>query len=191
MGVPFSPHLAARIGVFGGQVSRDFEASGIEYDGELDLGHLAALLDVHPGSSGFRFSVGAVLNQTELTGEAPLNQLLDRIDPEDIPPGVDIPDDLGRLEARFDPEEIVPYAGLGFSRRPAASGWSVTFDLGAYYQSAPDVEAELHTTLPIDAIPGLRELVDEALAEHEADLEEEAKDYRVYPVLMLGVSYRF
>lgn len=191
VGAAFSPHLAARVGIFTGEVSRDFEASGVEYDGELELGHLAGLLDIHPGGSGFRLSVGAIFNDTELSGEAPLNQLLDEVDPEDIPPGVEIPEDLGTLTARHEPDEIVPYAGLGFSRRPSASGWSFTFDLGAYYQGAPDVEAQLHTTLPIDSVPGLRELVDQALAEHEADLEEEAEDYQFYPVVMLGVSYRF
>lgn len=191
VGASFSPHLAARVGIFTGEVSRDFEASGVEYDGELELGHLAGLLDIHPGDSGFRFSVGAIFNDTDLSGEASLNQLLAEVDPDDIPPGVEIPDDLGTLTARHEPDEIVPYAGLGFSRRPAESGWTFTFDLGAYYQGAPDVESELHTTLPIDSVPGLRELVDQALAEHEADLEEEAEDYQFYPVVMFGVSYRF
>lgn len=191
VGASFSPHLGARVGIFTGEVTRDFEASGVEYDGELDLGHVAGLLDIHPGASGFRFSLGAVFNDTELSGRAPLNQLLDEVDPDDIPPGIEIPEDLGTLTASHEPDEIVPYAGLGFSRRPSESGWSFTFDLGAYYQGAPDVESQLHTTLPIDSVPGLRELVDQALAEHEADLEEEAEDYQFYPVVMLGVSYRF
>lgn len=191
VGASFSPHVAARVGIFAGEVSRDFEASGVDYDGDLELGHLAGWLDIHPGGTGFRLSVGAIFNDTELSGRASLNQLLDEVDPDDIPPGVEIPDDLGTLTARHEPDEIVPYAGLGFSRRPSESGWSFTFDLGAYYQGAPDVEAQLQTTLPIDSVPGLRELVDQALAEHEADLEEEAEDYRFYPVVMLGVSYRF
>jgi hypothetical protein len=70
-------------------------------------------------------------------------------------------------------------------------GWSFALDLGAIFLGAPEVSLTLDTPLPIDSIPGLRELVDEFLADEEADLEDEIGDYDVLPVISFSVGYRF
>jgi hypothetical protein len=44
---------------------------------------------------------------------------------------------------------------------------------------------------PINTTPGAREALDILLRREEQDLEDEAADYDLYPVVAIGLSYRF
>ena len=190
-GLPIGERVELRGVLHGGSYDRDFTASRVDYRGELKLSSLAALLDFHPTGGGFRMSAGLFFNQSEIEGVAPLAQLLDRVPPGVLPPKLVLPDDLGRLTATYELQRVSPYLGLGYGRPVGRSGWSFHLDFGAHTLDDPEVELVLETDLPIDQIPGGRELVDDLLARHRADLEEELDEAPVYPVLSLGLGYRF
>lgn len=182
--------LNARLGANGYDDSDQREASGIEYDGEAQLRTGTALLDWHPGGGGFRLTGGLVYNDTRLAGSS-------------LPPasgvydigGVPVPVSLvGTLDAEVEFDPVVPYAGLGWGNAVAPDKRLGFFlDLGVIFQGEADVTLIpiLPADSPIHTTPGAREALNLLLRREEQDLEEDAADYDLYPVLSLGFSYRF
>ena len=182
--------VGARFGASGASVSDRRVADDIEYDADADVRAVSATLDWHPGGRGFRVSAGAVYNATEVSGTS-------------LPPpsgiydigGVPVPVDLlGTLEGTIEFDPLSPYVGIGWGGAPAAGrGWSAALDLGVLFIGDPDVELDpvFAPGSPIPEIPGGPALLEIALDREERDIEEDLADYDLYPVLSIGVSYRF
>ena len=188
--VSLSPQVNVRLGLNSYNYSDRREASGIEYDGEAKLRTGTALLDWHPGGRGFRLTGGAVYNDTTIEGSS-------------LPPasgiynigGVPVPASLvGTLDAKADFDPLVPYAGLGWGNAVAPNKRLGFFlDLGVIFQGKADVTLipRIPANSPINTTPGAREALGILLRREEQDLEDEAADYDLYPVVAIGVSYRF
>jgi hypothetical protein len=182
-----APRLDLRLALAGWDQDLTVTTDDVRYDGTLELRHALALLDWHPAGGAFRLTAGVAVNDDALEATAPVADLLAGEVPE-LPPGVE----LGTLRGHAEGDQLAPYLGLGWGNPLGGDGgWSVGFDLGAIYLGSPDVSLELDTPLPIDTVPGLRELVDELLAQEEAELEQEIGDYDLLPVVSLSVGYRF
>lgn len=188
--VGLARQLNARLGINGYSYSDRREASGNEYDGEAKLRTGTGLLDWHPGGGGFRLTGGVVYNDTTIEGTS-------------IPPasgvydigGAPVPVSFVRsLNAKADFDPIVPYAGLGWGNAVAA-GKKVGFfiDLGVIFQGKADVTLtpDIPAGSPIDSTPGARIALDVLLQREEQELEDDAADYDLYPVLSIGLSYKF
>jgi hypothetical protein len=69
----------------------------------------------------------------------------------------------------------------------------VTFDVGALFQGKADVRLTpvIPADSPIATTPGARQVFDLLLQREEQELEDEAADYDIYPVVSLGFWYRF
>jgi hypothetical protein len=188
--VGLSPQLNTRLGVNGFDYSDRREASDIEYDAEASLRTATALLDWHPGGHGFRLTGGVVYNGTEVTGNSlpPASGFYD-LGGVPVPVGI-----LGTLDAKADFDPVVPYAGLGWGNA-VAEGKKLGFfvDLGVIFQGEADVELtpNLPANSPINTTPGARDALEILLAREERDLENEASDYDLYPVVSIGLTYRF
>ena len=178
-----------RLGGNGFNYSDRREASDIEYDAEANLRTASALLDFHPGGRGFRLTAGAVWNGTKVEGSSlrPSSGFYDI-------GGVRVPADiLGTLDAEAEWDPFAPYAGLGWGNAVGANqkvGFS--FDIGVVFQGEADVE--LTPVLPADSpinTPIARQALQILLDREEADIEDEAADYDIYPVVSIGVTYRF
>ena len=188
--VGLSRQLNTRLGVNGFNYSERREASDIEYDGEASLRTATALLDWHPGGRGFRLTGGVVYNDTEVTGSS-LPPASGVYDLGGVPVPVSI---LGTLDAKADFDPVVPYVGLGWGNA-VSEGKKVGFffDLGVIFQGEADVELtpNIPPGSPINTTPGARDALEILLSREEADLEDEAADYDLYPVVAIGLTYRF
>lgn len=162
-----------RGGIYGLDYGRDFEESGIDYDGDLKLRSAALLLDWHPGGRGFRVTAGAYANGNELRGRAEGN--------------LDIGDSTYdvRLDAKADWDRFAPYLGIGYGNAVRGGPWSFSFDAGVMFTGSPDVR--LSADGPGTGDPGFQD----DLRREEQSLEDELSDLEYYPVLSLGLSYRF
>lgn len=190
-GVELTTRLASRLdlrlALAGWDQDVDVTTDDVRYEGTLELRHALALLDWHPANGAFRLTAGVALNEDRLEATAPLRELLAREVPE-LPSGLE----LGTLRGEAEGERLAPYLGFGWGAPPGGDGgWSAGLDLGVILLGSPEVSLELDTPLPIDSVPGLRELIDAAIAEEEADLEEEIGDYDLLPVISFSVGYRF
>lgn len=178
-----------RLGVNGFDYSDRRETSDIEYDAEAQLRSAAALLDFHPGGRGFRLTAGAIWNGTKVEGSS-LRPDSGFYNIGGVPVPADI---LGTLDAEAEFDPFAPYVGLGWGNAVGANqklGFS--FDIGAVFHGEADVE--LTPVLPPGSplnTPVAREALQILLEREESDIEEDAAEYDIYPVVSIGLTYRF
>jgi len=165
------------------------EVSGIEYDAKARLRTATALLDFHPGGGGFRLSAGGIYNDTKIDGSS-----LTPASGSYNLGGVQVPAGLvGTLDGQIKFDPVVPYVGLGWGNA-VGPGRRVRFaaDLGAIFQGKGKVTLtpQIPPGSPLND-PTARAALQVLLDREEADIEKDVADYTVYPVVSIGISYRF
>jgi hypothetical protein len=179
--VGLAPIINLRVGVQAFSLSRTFTEQGISYDGKADLRSAWLLLDVHPGGKGTRVSLGGVYSRNKLTGASPASGTV-------TVNGVAYPVALiGTIDGEATANDLCPYLGLGWGNavRPG-SPVRLAFDVGVFYQGAPKVSLTAH---PVN--PALVPLFSADLEKERQKVEDDASGYKFYPVVSLGLSYRF
>ena len=197
-GYDFSNDLAIRGLVNYFNLDFEKEKAGNEYDGELDLRSVGLVLDWHPFWGAFRLSGGAFLNNNQVSASA------ESVSGEGLDiGGFTYPD--AKLNFRMDFAKTAPYLGIGWTSGRGRGGLTFTADIGALIRSAPRVSAngqadgcdftvsrEGDAEVDCSGVAGLVE------GELRSNLEREHRELRdaldklkVYPVVSLGVSYRF
>lgn len=168
------------------------EDSGNEltYNGTLDLSSLAAYADWHPWGGAFRLSAGVVFNGNEITASARCEQSSCEVGDQSFDD-----DDIGTISALIDFDSVAPYAGLGWGNAVAAdTGFGFQFDIGVMFQGSPGVslnsEGSCQGNLGMTD-PSCQQQLDDALAREEQEIQQDADDFDLYPVISLGVRYKF
>ncbi len=179
-----SPNLNARLGAQLFSHTRDLEQSDIKYEGTAELRSGNVLLDLYPAAAGaFRISGGALLSDNSFTGRSNEDTIIEVN-------GVGYPVALvGVITAEVTANKVAPYLGIGFGNplSPGARRWRFAVDIGAVYQGEPEVKLTATPFLPIP----LPASFERDLAAEEQDLQEELRQYKIYPVLSIGIGYRF
>ncbi len=176
----FSDSLGARIGA--NYFTHDYTGTkdDIEYDFDLTLQNVSLLLDWHPFQGAFRISGGALYNGNKLESEAEPSDTYEIGDTEYTA------SEIGTLEGEIEFNEIAPYLGLGWDTSFGKQNrFGFLFELGAIYQGSPEVE--LTASGPISS----NRTFQDDIAEEEENLQEELDYFEFYPVIAIGVSYRF
>jgi len=179
--IGLAPVLNLRLGAQGFSLSRTFTEQSITYDGKADLRSAWLLLDIHPGGKGTRVSVGGVYSRNKGTGASPASGTV-------TVNGVAYPLALvGTIDGEVTANDVCPYLGLGWGNavRPG-SAVRFAFDIGVLYQGAPKVSLTAH---PVN--PALVPLFFADLEKERQKVEDDASKYKFYPVVNLGLSYRF
>lgn len=143
---------------------------------DLKLNVFSLLLDYIPfESSSFRLSAGAALNNNkpDVVAVPTVNKVI----------GGDVynKDNLGNMGVNLSFNKINPYIGLGFGNPTSGEpGLGFIFDIGAYYQGKPKVALSADGLLSPSASP-----------EQEAIVENNLKWFQWFPVVSVGLSYKF
>jgi hypothetical protein len=177
----------ARFNINNGKIDFDFEESNIDYDGSFNASTAGGLIDYYPHTNDFRLTTGFYVNQNELnlsaTGGA-TSTIGDNNTPIN---GLQLDLDVGF-------KKVVPYLGLGWGNAiKAEDDWQFGLDVGVLYQGSAKsslafVENGLYyATLTEDQKNELQE----ALTQEENNINDELKDFKLYPVISVGVGYRF
>ncbi|MCG5494949.1 hypothetical protein [Ectothiorhodospira variabilis] len=167
-----------RGGLYGFTYSTDVEETDVDYDADLKLRSAALLADWHPFSGGFRLTAGAYYNGNELTGKA-RGEL-------DIGDGAERYQ--GTLDATIDWRSFAPYLGIGYGNAIQGGRWSFALDAGVMFTGSPDVSLRGQVETNDDDV---RQRFREDVREEERELQDDLDDFKYYPVLSLGVAYRF
>lgn len=167
-------HVNLRASISGFNYSLDLEEEDIEYDGRLRLRNAGLLADWHPFSGGFRVSAGGFYNGNKFNGSAS-GQL-------DIGNSTYTAD----LDLGIDFRRFAPYLGLGYGNAVRSTGLSFAMDVGVMFAGSPRVGLEGELTGPDDS-NGFQD----DLRRERQDLEDELDSYKYWPVLTIGLSYRF
>jgi hypothetical protein len=145
---------------------------------ELDLESLAGMLDWHVWGGGFRFTAGGMLNNNEVTVSA------------DVTETVVIGDNkytVSSFDGKVSFTQIVPYFGIGYGNAIDEDGhFTFAFDLGVMLQGNPEVELAATAS-----DPSLQAALNADIATELEELEEDTDFLSLYPVISIGLAYRF
>ena len=187
-GVEISASLLENTRLRGGinYLSYNFDSniSDVDYDFETKFNSLSLLLDWHPFSGSFFFSGGALINNNSISAEGTIDQGVVPAYLSSYAHYLDMVSVSGDVE--FSP--IAPYLGIGWRSNNGESGWGVACELGVLFQGEPDV-SNLRVNSVVDVNDS--EVVQQFLAEQEAEIEDELSYFKYYPVASLLLIYNF
>lgn len=154
------------------------EVDDVEYDGTLKLKSYGAMADLYPFGGSFRISAGLRSNKNRL------DLLLDEGSAE-IGDVTYTEAEFGTIRGRAEFKKTVPTVTLGWGGK-LKSGFSFGFEAGVMMQGSP----KLTLTSEGGSLSGNQAFLDE-LEQERADAEEDAEDFKFWPVLQLHFKYRF
>ena len=176
--IKLNRHFVARIGgnYFSTSMSRVLD--GIEYGVDLDLSSVGASLDFHPFRNGLMLSAGYFWNGNELSLSA--TPAADTI----IGGQTFTPAEIGSLNGKVDFGKFSPFLGIGYDST-FYTDWRLSLVIRAGVLIMGDSTVSLSTTGA-----GAASLATNLEAE-ERELENSLNDIGLYPVITIGLRYRF
>ncbi|MEM7570803.1 MAG: hypothetical protein AAF337_13510 [Pseudomonadota bacterium] len=173
--------VRVRAGGYGFKAGFDATTTDVDYDLDLRLLSGAGYLDVHPFGGRFRLTAGLVYNANRADATGQVNQELVFGD------NTFSPAQVGTIEGAVDFRRWSPYAGIGWgSPLTKESNWAFEADVGVLFQGRPEVSL-MSVGGELSADPVLMN----AVADEEAELQDDIDFFRFYPVVSLGVAYTF
>ncbi|MEP6875961.1 MAG: hypothetical protein ABI887_16505 [Burkholderiales bacterium] len=174
---PLSDAIVARLDYNALKITRSFTSSDIDYDAELKSSNAGVYLDYFL-VGGFRLTGGALIGRRNIHGTA--RSVGGTITLGGVVYPVAASDTLD-FDARF--PTTTPYLGIGYGHHVQAPGLHVYADAGVAY-GRPKV-----TLSPSASLAAKVNASD--LANEQASAQGQADGMRAYPVLKLGINYRF
>jgi hypothetical protein len=173
--------IVVRGAIDGLSFGRNETYSDVRYEGDAKLLTGGLFADLHPGGGAFLVSGGAYFGKRKLelvgrpTGSVEIGDV------------TYTPAQIGQLNGEAKLSKVQPFLGVGYDNTFTGDRtWGFRALLGVAFSKKPDVELTASGgTLSTNAA-FLAEL-----AEEEAEVREDAKDFRYFPVLQLGVTRRF
>jgi hypothetical protein len=185
LSVPLQPNLNVRVGMNYLNYSYDANTSDVDYDFKMKLRTVDALLDYFPMDNGFRVSAGLVYNGN-------------KIDARGKPAGAGtytinghtyLASSVGTLDGNVDFRKSAPYLGVGWGNAAApGKGWGFSSDFGVMFQGSPSTSLKNNNCVAPSQV--CTQLAADIVAEN-VKLTDEASDFKFYPVIRFGASYRF
>jgi hypothetical protein len=154
----------------------------IQYDADLELTNIGALVDWYPGGSIFRVTAGNFYTKRKFN----VTGLLELMVPIGNNSYTSI--ETGSLTGFIETEDLFsPYFGIGLGKKADSDdGLDVSIDFGMMYTytGSPKV------SLTADGILASDPTFMKDLAEEERIISS-SKYFKVYPVMSIGITYKF
>jgi hypothetical protein len=168
--------VRADAGFFG--FDENFHAGRVEYNGNVHLESYGLTADVYPFMGAFRVSAGARLNENDLRAQSAPGQALTF-------GSVTLPaSSFGTVAGKVTFDKFSPYLGFGWDAE-ILPHLMFTSDLGVMFNGNP--KASVIASGPAAAIPGSAATV----AGYQQDVQNAVNGYAYYPVLEIGLAYKF
>ena len=182
---PVTETINVRVGVNSFNHIDELEERYLKYNGDFDFHSYQGIFDWHPNQSMFYLSGGVVYNKNQVTVTATPKNGTYTINGHDY-----TINDVGSLSGPLSFDRLSPYVGVGLGNPIRGSkNWSFSAEAGVMVEGIPN------TTLSVRCGPGL---LTGDCSQLQGDVEIEKKylkniveDYKLYPVVSLGISYRF
>lgn len=173
--------LVLRGALDGMSLSRDETYSDIAYSGKAKLLTGGVFADLHPGGGAFFVSGGAYVGKRKLDLRAtPTTNV-------EIGDVTYTPAQVGRLTGEAKLSNLQPFLGLGFDNTFVGDrSWGFRALAGVAFSKAPKVKLEASGGTLSGNAAFLAELRKE-----EAETRKDAKDFRYFPVVQIGLTKRF
>lgn len=196
-----SPRFDVRAGYYGGSYSDEVNYDGIDYDGELSIGAGSLMLDFRPFAGAFRVSAGAFTTTPDIDFSHVANDETLQIGNAEYTAD-------GRLDGSVDLGDVAPYAGIGWGGGSSDSGLGFSLDIGVVFAESPAIALQATGRACNSTVAGCdpdgftgfdvndpddarAQVFRDELEQERQNAESDVADYDLYPVVSLGLHYRF
>jgi len=161
--------------------SADERYDGVDYEADLTFDTVGAFIDMHPLANGLMISGGAYFGDRDIAlAGTPTG-------PVDIGGQTYSPTQIGTLGGSIKLQDVAPFIGIGwddtFYRN---SRWGIRAIAGVAWSEAPEV-ALTSTGGSLSGDPTLQT----RLREESRRISEEADGYGLFPIVQVGLNYKF
>lgn len=186
---PINSILSIGFGINKFSFSESFTESDINYQTDVDFKSLSVIANYHPWENGFRLRGGAYYNKNKIALHAS----------EDTSTSIDT---IGNsnftgaqvaLDGELSFQKFAPYIGIGYGSEPFGDN-NLSLDIDVGIMRSP-VTAKLSGTCSVGGVVNAGVCAtnnfDAELANEQADLTSATDGFDFYPIISLGISYRF
>lgn len=183
--IPLTSRIYARAGYSYLDYSYSGSTNTLHYDLSLKARVWDVLIDYYPKpGSSFRISAGLAYNGNRIGvhGKPNANGFYN------VEGHTYSASEAGKVAGSVDFDKVSPYLGIGWSTGAREKGWSFSSDIGVLFQGAP------RTTLGVAGCMAAAAVCDRFkadVARESSALNDEAGKFKAYPVLRIGLNYRF
>lgn len=160
----------------------------VDFDVEFRLLSGPLAVDIYPwADSAFHISVGALINLNRFTADVKNSGV---VNSTFVFNGNDyLQSAVGDFDLEVEQQVFSPFISIGTSVYfGEKKRWAVTGELGVAYTGSPDVSLNAPNRDPsLDLTPNFAD----DIAGEERKIEKDAEDFQFYPIIKLGVSFRF
>ena len=182
--IPLKDNLNLRLGMGYLEYSYHGTTRDLGYDLSLRAKTYDALLDWYPyAGSSFRVTAGVAYNGNKIDAAARPNSAGNYVINGNSYDAATV----GKVTGNVDFGMLAPYLGVGWSRK-VDKGWSYSSDVGVMFQGSPNSTLQSSGCKAPGAV--CTQFANE-LAKENAVLKDEMGRFKIYPVLRIGVSYKF
>lgn len=181
---PLEENLNLRTGIQWLEYGVDVESDGVNYDADLELFSTLMVADWHPFGGVFKITGGFLINDNNVsgTGEATPGA----VSTFTINDTVYNAADIGKLEAEISYNTVAPYLGIGWGNPVSKdSNWTFFCDIGVAFMGSPSVDVKASGAIASN------EIFMTGLEQERKEIEDNLDPYGYYPVVTLGLSYKF
>jgi hypothetical protein len=182
LSVGFSDYITTRVAGHWGEFSVDGDTSDVKWDTDLNLASGLATLEWNVFAGGFHIDVGVIVHDNYVDATAKPTGGTFTFNGETYTAA-----EAGTVSGDVDfDNSVAPYVGIGWGN-PVDNDTNLTFfcNLGVVFQGSPDVSLKGTGTLANDPI------FQQNLKVEEKELQDELDKFEYYPVITLGMSYKF
>jgi len=182
-GLTDSLNVRAHYNVF--TYDTDFNQSEINYQADFNKDNFGVLLDWHPFGGGFRFSGGLYVHSDNTIDVVAVPSAAATYVINGVTYNVS---DIGSVVGEVGFGKSTPYLGIGFGNMASGKGLSFLVDVGVQFQDSPDVNL---TTVTCNLTLALCDQLTTDLQTEVLAVEADAEDYDMWPVINLGLIWKF
>mgnify|MGYP006081439833 CR=1 FL=1 len=177
---PINKYLGARAGFNYFTYGTSEKLEDVSYDIDLEFKSFGAYLDWYPFNSTIHFTAGVLINGNKIEADGKAQSSY-RVGNNSFTGA-----EVGTLDAEVDFNALAPYFGVGVDTSwGGESQVSFNLDLGIIYQGAPDVNITASGTAASDPF------FQSNLAKEISDFEDDMSFFKWYPVVSVGLGYRW
>jgi hypothetical protein len=180
------PILPGRLDLLSGfstfSYTTTIHVSNMPYHAKLNLGDVPLLLQYYPFHGRFHIDTGIYLNENRLSVAlvTPTDGII-RLDHHNFTSA-----EIGSLAGSTHFNPVAPYLGIGFGNEFAGSRLTLTMNLGVMYEGPPRITLKASNPA-ILALPS----VNQAVLNDQRELNNKARIAEFYPILNVGILFRF
>lgn len=178
-----TPKFNVRGAVNGFTIGADVEDTDVNYNADLTLINVSTLVDYHPVQRlGFRLTGGLIFNDNKISGSGqPSTAQTFEFNGTEYSTR-----DTGSIDAEISfGSPVAPYIGIGWGNAVKPNQrWGFSANVGVMFPGSPDVDIN-------PGNPNISGALANDIEAEEKELEDDLDFLTVYPVVSIGVTYRF